>query len=88
MDLSPVWICLYFAHLYWICLSFLIIYFTGDVNCIILLLDMSMMVTLDLSVGEGKENSVAGARTGADPAYSWPTPGDNGIRGNYYSPGN
>ena len=88
MDLLLVWMCQYYAHLYWICLSFLIIYFTGDVNCIILLLDMSMMVTLDLSVGEGIENSVAGGRTGADPAYSWPTPGDNGIRGSYHSPGN
>ena len=39
-------------------------------------------------MGEGKENSVAGARTGADPAYSWPTPEDNGIRGSYHSPGN
>ena len=47
-----------------------------------------MMLTLDLSVGEGKENSVAGARTEADSAYSWPTPGDNGIRGSYHSPGN
>ena len=27
------------------------------------------------------KNGVAGARTGADPAYSWPTPGDNGVRG-------
>ena len=44
------------------------------------------IISLDWSVGEGKENSVAGARTGADPAYSWPTPGDNGIRGSYHSP--
>ena len=32
-------------------------------------------------------NSVAGARSGADPAYSWPTPGDKGVRGDYHSLG-
>ena len=34
-----------------------------------------------------EQNSVAGARTGADPAYSWPTPGDNGVRGSLHSLG-
>ena len=27
------------------------------------------------------KNSVAGARTGADPAYSWPTPGEKALEG-------
>ena len=39
-------------------------------------------------MGEGKENSVADAWSDADPAYAWPTSGDNGIKGSYHSPGN
>ena len=27
------------------------------------------------------KNSVAGARSGADPAYSWPTPGEKALEG-------
>ena len=60
---------------------FYIIIFTGDVICIILLFVTGYVYDVKRWICLWGEGSVAGARTGADPAYSWPTPGDNGIRG-------
>ena len=74
--------------------------FIRDMSLFLILFELEMSIvfycywiclwclTLELSVGEGKENSVVGDWSGADPAYSWPTPGDNSIRGSYHSPGN